>query len=74
MPDNLKDYEEGFNHGYILQKHAPELAELISNSQNPKNSYFSGFTSGKQEHQMEQIRVKFHKQTKPRDPEKDKDK
>jgi hypothetical protein len=71
MDDKLKLYQKGFNHGYILQKHAPELAEKIAKYPNPENEYFSGRMAGQQEHKVEK---KQEQTKKPQKPQKDMEK
>ncbi len=44
---------KGFNEGYLLAKHEPELAALITGNQNDHNGYFKGLTGGKQEYDKE---------------------
>ncbi len=49
-------FQKGFNHGYILAEHEPELAKEITASNNSHDIYFSGLVSGKEEFDMEKIR------------------
>jgi hypothetical protein len=52
-------FQKGFNHGYILAEHEPELATQIVANKNEHSEYFSGIASGKQEHDMEKIRERL---------------
>jgi len=49
-------YIKGFNHGYLIATHEPDLAKKIVANKNDHNEYFRGFVSGKQEHDLEKIR------------------
>lgn len=53
-----KQYIKGFNHGYILAEHDPELAKKIVKQPNLGSEYFKGIVSGKQEYDIEKIRQK----------------
>lgn len=46
-------YINGFNHGYLLTKHEPDLVSKITQTVRPTNDYLSGFFSGKQEWELE---------------------
>lgn len=51
--------QKGFNHGYQLQKHQPELAEQIQSGLSDKQSpYSQGFQAGLQEHVREKAQEK----------------
>ncbi len=54
--DNQQKYIKGFNHGYILAEHEPELAKKLVKSGRSDNEYFKGIVSGKQEYEMDKIR------------------
>ena len=58
MDTQEKQYIRGFNHGYLLTKHLPELVtSLIKNIKETTNEYFSGFFSGKEEYELEVSRI-----------------
>lgn len=59
MEDKLKLYQQGFNSGYLISKHAPELAKLIAESPGSESEYFQGFLHGSQEHDLEKINERF---------------
>lgn len=54
-----KQYIKGFNHGYILAQHDPELAKQLVKRIKSDNHYFKGIVSGKQEYDIEKIREKL---------------
>jgi hypothetical protein len=52
-----QEYIRGFNHGYLLTKHVPELvAKLLSGIRTTANEYLLGFVSGKEEYEIERNR------------------
>ena len=54
MSTQEQQYIKGFNHGYLLTKHLPDLvAKLVKNMRETTNDYFSGFFSGKEEYELE---------------------
>ena len=46
-------YLKGFNNGYLLAKHDPELAAKLIAQPNGQNLYFKGLVSGKNEYEAE---------------------
>lgn len=44
---------KGFNNGYLLSRHEPELAAKLTAQENSQSGYFKGFVSGKQEYEKE---------------------
>lgn len=46
-------YLKGFNNGYLLAKHEPELAGQLTANPNDHNPYFKGLVGGKQEYEKE---------------------
>jgi len=46
-------YTKGFNHGYLLTKHEPQLAKQITAQPNDKNDYFQGIVGGKDQYEKE---------------------
>lgn len=53
MNEQEQSYAKGFNRGYLLTKHEPELVYKITRTLNPTNDYLSGFFSGKEEYELE---------------------
>jgi len=54
-----KNYLKGFNHGYLLATHEPDLVNKIVSNKNDHNEYFKGIVAGKQEHDMEKVRERL---------------
>ena len=49
-----QQYIRGFNHGYLLTKHLPDLvAKLVKYFKVSTSDYLSGFFSGKEEYELE---------------------
>ncbi len=48
-------YLKGFNNGYLLAKHEPELAKQLANHPNEHNAYFKGLVSGKEQYEKEAL-------------------
>lgn len=46
-------YIKGFNDGYLLTKHQPDLAAKITAYPNKQNDYLQGFSGGKAEYERE---------------------
>lgn len=46
-------YLKGFNNGYLLAKHEPELAAQLTVRPNDHNEYFKGLVGGKEEYEKE---------------------
>lgn len=46
-------YIKGFNDGYLLTKHEPELAAKITAYPNKQNDYLQGFSGGRAEYERE---------------------
>lgn len=59
-----QQYIKGFNHGYILAEHEPDLAKQIVKSTKSENQYFKGLVSGKQEYDIEKIKGKLKRSSK----------
>ena len=53
MEINGKLFTKGFNNGYLLAKHEPELANLLAKIENKENEYLKGFAFGKEEFDKE---------------------
>jgi uncharacterized protein (DUF2249 family) len=72
---NEQKYIKGFNHGYILSQHDPELLNQLLQSPNKENDYFDGLKSGHEEYEMEKAKQpmpdKLHSHDKNKDIEKD---
>lgn len=61
MSTNEQQYIQGFNHGYLLTKHLPDLvAKLVKQLQATTSDYLSGFFSGKEEYELEHSREQLN--------------
>ncbi len=57
--DEEKDILEGFNAGYIIEKHRPELAkQLVSAVEGVELPFVEGFVAGSQEYTKERTQMK----------------
>ncbi|MFM2226178.1 MAG: hypothetical protein RJA07_2380 [Bacteroidota bacterium] len=54
MEENNTNYTDGFNKGYLLSKHRPELLKSILPTLKPENNFLEGLISGSKEHELEQ--------------------
>jgi hypothetical protein len=53
MEQYEQHFTKGFNNGYLLAKHDPDLAAQLAANPNDQNPYFEGLVSGKQEYEKE---------------------
>lgn len=53
MEEQEQLYTKGFNNGYLLARHEPDLAAKLTASPNEQNAYFRGLMFGKQEYEKE---------------------
>jgi hypothetical protein len=53
MEQGEQQFVTGFNNGYLLAKHEPDLLTKLVKTLEPKNDYLSGFFSGKEEFELE---------------------
>lgn len=51
--NNEKLYAKGFNNGYILAKHTPDIYSVIEKGIKPQTDYLEGFISGGKEYEIE---------------------
>lgn len=49
-------YLKGFNNGYLLSRHDPNLAAQLTARPNEHNEYFKGLVAGKKEYESEWAR------------------
>ena len=66
-----QQYIKGFNHGYLLAIHEPDLAKKIVSHKNDHNENIKGLVSGKQEHDMEKVRERLKGKSQNNPPSKD---
>lgn len=58
--DDSKEITEGFNAGYLIEKHRPELAQhLTKNLEGVELPFIEGFVAGSQEYAKERTRSKI---------------
>lgn len=57
MEQAEEKYKKGFNSGYLLAKHEPELLNKIVKERNPDNDYFSGLVLGRKEYEREKMKT-----------------
>ena len=53
MEQGEQIFLKGFNSGYLLAKHEPDLLSKVAKTLEPKNDYLDGFLSGKEEYELE---------------------
>ena len=73
MEEHEKQFTHGFNNGYLLAKHEPELYSTIAKGLEAKNEYLDGLLSGGKEfvHEINAPIKSLSKEEKERDIEKD---
>lgn len=69
-PEALADYQKGFNEGYQIAQHMPELAEQLS-SLKTTSPHLSGLQDGRVQYQHERQVYKLPDWLKERLPKKD---
>ena len=61
MNTEEQQYIRGFNHGYLLTKHLPDLvAKLVKHIKETTSDYLAGFFSGKEEWELEYSREQIN--------------
>jgi len=69
-----QQYIKGFNHGYLLTKHLPDLvAKLLKHIKSATSDYLTGFYSGKEEYELEKSKEQINELRQIRDNNKDHD-
>lgn len=64
-------YLKGFNQGYILAKHEPELLDKLLKSGNDDKEFIRAMHAGSRQHQKERL-IEQMKQTQQKDKSKNK--
>lgn len=59
-----QQFIKGFNNGYLLAKHEPQLLKQLLTINRDNNEYLKGVASGKKEHDLEKVRSRFKKEVK----------
>lgn len=57
MDNHELQFIEGFNSGYLLAKHKPDIASKLTDLLNPENDFCGGLISGKNEYELEKTRA-----------------
>ena len=52
-----KKFTKGFNHGYTLAEHEPDILSKIVKNLDSTNDYVQGIVSGKEEFELEKSRT-----------------
>ena len=52
---NEEIYIKGFNSGYIMAEHKPELLDVVTKNTPNKNEYIEGMKDGKEQLEIEKI-------------------
>lgn len=68
-----KKFINGFNHGYTLAKHEPDILSKIVKNLNSTNDYVQGIVSGKEEFELEKSRTHLDDLTHIRNKSQDRD-
>ena len=63
MSNQEKLYIKGFNSGYLLAKHEPELLTKIVKNVTPANDFVEGLFSGKEEYELQYSRSQLDELT-----------
>lgn len=53
--EDVAQYNVGFNYGYLIEKHRPELARLLDRGQNRAVPLLQGFSDGRSERAYEKM-------------------
>ena len=53
MEGQDEQYTKGFNNGYLLARHEPELAAKLAANPNEQNPFFRGIAGGKAQYEKE---------------------
>jgi hypothetical protein len=56
---NTEKYIKGFNNGYILAEHKPDLAESLSKTSATANDYVEGLIDGREQLEFEKSKEKI---------------
>lgn len=65
-------YLKGFNNGYQLAKHEPELLDTLLKAKSQGSEYLKALEAGKRQHQKEIIMEQMKQQTKQQSQSRDK--
>ena len=74
MENEEQQFIKGFNGGYLIAKHEPELSSKILEKLEPLNDYTKGLISGKNEWQKEKELSQLQELNNLRDSSREQDK
>lgn len=66
-------YIKGFNNGYLLSKHEPDLTGKLTQTLQPTGEYLEGFFSGKEEYEIEIRQIKLQELQSLRNKDRDRE-
>jgi hypothetical protein len=66
MTKNEELYIKGFNSGYIMARHEPELLKKLVKA-TPETEYIKGMKDGQKEHEKEMLQQRMMQQSKEKD-------
>lgn len=72
--DTEEKFIKGFNHGYTLAEHEPDLLSKIVKNLDSTNDYVQGIISGKEEFELEKSRTHLDDLTQLRNKSQDREK
>lgn len=64
---------QGFNNGYLLEQHRPELLARVLHNLSPSTEYISGLASGQKQYQQERTERELDELSKLRHQDKDRE-
>jgi hypothetical protein len=67
MEEQDELYAKGYNAGYLLSKHDPELLKGILKSANKESTYFKAMIMGQKEHNREKLLEQLKQSQKSKD-------
>jgi hypothetical protein len=70
MEEQDKAYTKGFNAGYLLSQHEPELLKQLLKTENTSSMYFQGLTLGQKQHDREKLLAQLKQSQMNQDKEK----
>jgi hypothetical protein len=71
MEINEKQFIAGFNSGYILAEHEPQLLTSLLSNIKPLTSYLSGMLFGQHEYELWQTKIQLNELEQIRQKERD---
>ncbi len=56
---NEEKYIQGFNNGYLLAEHKPEILKTVTQNLTPSNDYLEGIFDGKGQLEQEKVNAQI---------------